>query len=70
LEKKEYEQIEGKITAQEEVIALLNRQLENIEITQDPQRLQELCTSISLEETKLEQLFLRWQELDKKQQEG
>jgi ATP-binding cassette subfamily F protein uup len=65
-EKKEYEQIEDRIAAVEEEIRRLNHLLEDIHIAQDPAKLQELCTSIGLEEVKLEQLFIRWHELDKK----
>jgi len=65
-EKKEYEQIESKIAAVEEEIRRLNRLLEDASMAQDPAKLQELCTTIGLEEVKLEQLFIRWEELDKK----
>lgn len=65
-EKKEYEQIEGKIAAVEEEIRRLNHLLEDAEIAQDPAKLQQFCTAVGLEEVKLEQLFLRWEELDKK----
>jgi ABC transport system ATP-binding/permease protein len=65
-EKKEYEQIESKIAAVEEEIRRLNRLLEDASLAQDPAKLQELCTTIGLEEVKLEQLFIRWEELDKK----
>jgi hypothetical protein len=64
--KKEYEQIESKIAAVEEEIRRLNRLLEDASLAQDPAKLQQLCTTIGLEEVKLEQLFIRWEELDKK----
>jgi ATP-binding cassette subfamily F protein uup len=60
-EKKEYEQMEGKILETEKKIKTLTIELEQ---TQDPKRLQELCAEISLNETHLEQLYLRWEELD------
>lgn len=66
-EKKELEQIEVKIGEREEGIKHLTRQLENPDIAQDPAKLQELCRQISLAETQIEQLFLRWDELIKKQ---
>ncbi len=66
-EKKELEQIEDKIAQAEEDVRQLNLQLENPEITQNAQHLQELCTQISLGETRVEQLYLRWEELEKKQ---
>lgn len=66
-EKKEYEQFESKIAAVEEEIRRLNLLLEDVHIAQDPAKLQELCMAIGLEEVKLEQLFIRWDELDKKQ---
>ncbi len=65
-EKREYEQIEGNIAAVEGEIQRLNHLLVDVKIAQDPEKLQQLCTAIGLEEVKLEQLFIRWQELDKK----
>ena len=66
-EKKEYEQIEGKIAQQEEEVRELNLKLENPAIAQDTERLQTLCTEIGLAETRIEQLYIRWEKLDKKQ---
>jgi ATP-binding cassette subfamily F protein uup len=63
-EKQEYEQIEGKILKLEKEVQRLNEQLG--EAAGLPKRLQELCTAISLAETQIEQLYLRWQELDQK----
>jgi len=65
-EKKEYKEIEGKITKLEKKVQELNHLLENPEVTENPERLQETCTAISLEETKIEQLYLRLVELDQK----
>ena len=59
-EKREYEEIEGKIAQLEEEIATLRIQLEN------PNLMQETCTAIALCEAKMEQLYLRWEELEKK----
>ena len=66
LEKKEYEQIEGTLSKLEEEIQQLNHLLEQPEISQDAKKLSEVCTAIGLAETQVEQLYLRWEELDKK----
>lgn len=66
-EKREYEQIEPKIAALEAEIQRLNHLLEDAEITQNPEKLAELCKTISLAENQVEQLYIRWEELDKKQ---
>ena len=66
-EKKEYEQIEGKISQLEEEVRLLNVQLGSSEISQNPERVQIICSQVSLAENRIEQLYLRWEELDKKQ---
>jgi ATP-binding cassette subfamily F protein uup len=63
-EKKEYDQMEEKISKLEEEIKQLNLQLEGP--AQNPEQLQLLCTEIGLAENRLEQLYLRWEELDKK----
>jgi hypothetical protein len=42
------------------------RNLELEEASANPERLQTICTEIGLAETRLEQLYLRWEELDKK----
>lgn len=65
-EKKEYGEIEGKIGKLEEEVKLLNRRLEEPELQNDPQALTEVCRAIGLAETQIEQLYLRWHELDKK----
>ena len=65
-EKKEFEQIEAKITRLEEELRELNHSLEKPEIAQDPARLQTVCTTVGLTENQIEQLYLRWEELDKK----
>ena len=66
MEKKEYDEIEGKIAKLEEEVQTLNRTLEKPEIAKDAQKLSEVCLAISLAETQIEQLYLRWQELDQK----
>jgi len=65
-EKKEYDQIEGMISNLENEIKALNHQLETS--PQTPEELQLLCTQIGLAETRIEQLYLRWDELEKKQE--
>lgn len=67
LESKELEQIEGKILKCEEEVKQFNHLLETAEMAQDPHRLSEICTAISLAEAQIEQLYLRWDELNKKQ---
>lgn len=67
MEKQEYEKIEGKIEQMEAEVEKLNHLLESTEVAQDAQRLSEICTAISLAETQIEQLYLRWDELSKKQ---
>ncbi len=67
LEKKEWDEIILKISAVEEEIQQLNRSLEDPTIATNPQRLTEVCAIVALAENKLEQLFIRWEELDKKQ---
>ncbi|HEY5259451.1 MAG TPA: ABC transporter ATP-binding protein, partial [Rhabdochlamydiaceae bacterium] len=66
-EKKEYDQIERKIEKLEETVKELNHLLEQPEMATDPERLAEVCTAVGLTENQIEQLYLRWEELDKKQ---
>ena len=63
-EKKEYEEIEGKILKLEEEVRMLNHQLGEPDVAQNSMRLSEICTAIALAETQIEQLYLRWQHLD------
>jgi ATP-binding cassette subfamily F protein uup len=65
-EKREYDAIEGKISKLEEEVRSLNHLLEEKEIAENPARLSEICTAIGLAETQIEQLYLRWEELSKK----
>jgi len=67
MEKREYEQMEENIGKKEAEIAKLNQLLQDPVISQDALKLQTLCTEINLAETQLEQLFSRWEELEKKQ---
>lgn len=66
LEKKEYGEIEGKIEKLEEEVKVLNRTLE--EVGENASKLSEVCLEIGLKENQIEQLYLRWEELEKKQQ--
>ncbi len=61
--KKESEEIEGKILKLEEEVKQLGRLLAEPAIAEDPARLSEICTAISLAETQIEQLYLRWHSL-------
>lgn len=65
-EKKEYEQIEEKILKLESEVQRLNQSLENPDISQNRERLEEICTAVALAETQIEQLYLRWEELENK----
>ncbi len=65
-EKKEYEKIERKIESLEEEIKELNQQLESPENAHNLVHLEALCTQISVVEGRIEQLYLRWHELDQK----
>lgn len=65
-EKKEHEQIEKKIMKLEKEIKELNLLLESDEVIQNPARLKEICTAVALGENQIHQLYIRWEELDKK----
>ena len=52
-EKKEYDQIEGKILELEQEVQKLNHSLENKEIAENPTRLQEICSQVGLAKTGL-----------------
>lgn len=66
MEKREYDQIAGKIELLEKEMRELSHLLETPEIAEDGARLAETCTAISLVETQIEQLYLRWEELSRK----
>ncbi|MES2344600.1 MAG: ABC-F family ATP-binding cassette domain-containing protein [Chlamydiota bacterium] len=66
IEKKEYEEIEKKIGKLEEEIRILNHKLSMPDVTENPGQLQEACTAIALKEAQIEQLYLRFLELDQK----
>lgn len=62
-EKKEYETIEAQIVETEHKIQELTAELEK---SAEPQQLHLLCGEVGLHEVKLERLYLRWEELEKK----
>ena len=61
-EKKECEEIEATIAKLEKELQALHKFLE----TCTPEHLKETCITVGLHETKIEQLFLRWHELNQK----
>lgn len=65
-EKKEYEEIEGKIAQLEKEAQGLNQLLERTEVAQDSTSLNEICSAIAILETEIERLYLRWEELEHK----
>jgi ATP-binding cassette subfamily F protein uup len=64
-EKKELEAIERKIAKLEGEVKSLNHLLEAVEIAENPVRLSEIFNTISLLETQITKLYLRWEELEK-----
>ncbi|MFC2049434.1 ABC-F family ATP-binding cassette domain-containing protein [Chlamydiota bacterium] len=66
-ERSELRQIETKITQFEKEIQGLNALLEDSALAQNSARLEEVCRAIGLAENQVEQLYLRWDELEKKQ---
>lgn len=66
LEKKEYEEMEGKIMKLEEEVRVLNQALEKPEVAQDSKKLSEICLAIGIAENQIEQHYLRWEELEKR----
>ena len=67
MEKKEYDQIEGKIQEAEAALQKLNHSLEDPEVAQNLELLQSICSQVALAENRIEQLHPRWEELEKKQ---
>jgi ABC transport system ATP-binding/permease protein len=66
LEKRELKKIEGEIEKLEQEVKRLTHSLEQSEISENPQKLSEVCAEIGLTENKIEQLYLRWDELESK----
>ena len=63
---KELGQIEKKITKLENQVQELNQLLESDEVSENPEKLQTVCSEIGITENKIEQLYLRWDELEKR----
>lgn len=66
MEKKEYEEIEGKIAKLEKEISDLNVLLEVDAIAQNAQKLADVCQAIGVAQNQIEQLFVRWDWLEQK----
>ncbi len=66
LEKKELDGIEPQIAKLEADVQELNSILQKPEIAENAAKLNEVCHAIGLLENKIEQLYLRFEELDKK----
>jgi ATP-binding cassette subfamily F protein uup len=60
---KELKQIESKISKLEEEIKLLTNQLQDPSISENTEKLNELCKAIGLAETKVEHLYIEWEKL-------
>jgi ATP-binding cassette subfamily F protein uup len=65
-EKKQYKEIEGKILKLEEEIKKLSYLLEDPAISENSAKLNEICSSIGLRETQIEELYILWEELEQK----
>jgi ATP-binding cassette subfamily F protein uup len=63
-EKREYEEIERKINNLEKEILNLNNLLIQDEVMSNKEKLETVCKKISILEIELEQLYIRWNELD------
>lgn len=66
-EQKEFAGIEGKIQKLEQNQHVLTRRLEERETATNPEALAKVCAEIGLVETQIEQLYLRWEELSRKE---
>lgn len=65
-EKREWEQMEGKILALEKEIESLQMQIHDPLIANQPDKMQQACQELDLKQQALEKLFQRWQELESK----
>jgi len=63
-EQRELKQIEEKIEKLEQEVKQLTHLLEQSEITANPQKLSEVCMALGLAENQIEQLYIRWEEID------
>jgi ATP-binding cassette subfamily F protein uup len=67
-EKKELCGIEARLAKLEKELQDLNHLIEQTHIATDPQKLAEVCQAIGLVNVQIEQGYLRWEELEKKEQ--
>lgn len=65
-EKREWEQIEGKIAAIEKSIESLHLQIEDPLINAQPEKMQKACDELYQKQQELDTLYHRWQELELK----
>jgi ATP-binding cassette subfamily F protein uup len=66
-EKREWDQMEGKILALEKEIEHLQASIQNPTLANQPEKLQETCQELDAKHQALEKLYQRWQELEMKQ---
>jgi ATP-binding cassette subfamily F protein uup len=66
-EKREWEQMEGKILELEEQIEQLHAAIQTPAIANDPEKLQQACQELDAKHQALDKLYHRWQELEMKQ---
>jgi ATP-binding cassette subfamily F protein uup len=66
LEKREWEQMEGKILAAEETIGECQRALDDPSVAANPVVLQERYQALEIARAAVEQLYARWAELEEK----
>jgi ATP-binding cassette subfamily F protein uup len=65
-EKREWEQMEGKILTLEKEIESLQAQIHDPLTASQPEKLQQACHELDIKQQALEKLFQRWQELELK----
>lgn len=65
-EKRELEQMEGKILLLEQQIEILQKEIQTLTEAQKLIPLQEACQKLNTAQQELDKLFFRWQELDEK----
>jgi ATP-binding cassette subfamily F protein uup len=66
LEKKEWENMEATIQKLEAELLEINQLMEQPEIATEPDKLAQICQAAGLVTTQIEQKYLRWEELEKK----
>ena len=67
LDKREWEQMEGKILAGETALAAAQAAVEDPAVASDPAALQARCTTLETARAEVERLYARWAELEEKQ---